>query len=62
MTGTHQDAYYWVGSLSTTIAHAVTSDDPKPLLKTALQAFLETRPPGNELGDLLRATIREEHR
>ena len=55
--GEIKDPHYWVGHLSTTIAHAVTSPDPKPVLKSALREFLADRPPGNELGDLLRITL-----
>jgi hypothetical protein len=42
-----------------TVAVASTHPDPGPVLKSALREFLETRPPGNELGDMLRATIRD---
>ncbi len=54
-----RDAHFWVGSLSTTIACALTSPDPKPVLKSALREFLRERPEGNELGDLLRITLGE---
>ena len=49
----------WVGALAMTIAVATTTPDPHPMLKSALKEFLRDRPPGNELGDMLRTTIRE---
>jgi len=52
-----RDEHYWVGHLSTTIAIATTEPDPKPVLRSALREFLADRPPGNELGDLLRITL-----
>lgn len=52
-------ADYWVGSLSMTVALAATRTDPQPLLRSALKEFLATRPPGNELGDMLRTILDE---
>jgi len=54
-----RDPHYWMGHLAMTVAVATTTPDPKPVLKTALREFLRTRPPGNELGDLIRSTIKE---
>ena len=56
---TDKDEHYWVGALSMTVAVASTHPEPQPILKSALREFLATRPPGNELGDLLRQTLRE---
>ncbi len=53
------DADYWVGSLAMTVALASTDPEPKRILDSALREFLATRPPGNELADMLRTTIRE---
>jgi hypothetical protein len=50
---------YWLGSLSMTVALAVRDPEPRPLLRTALADFLKERPPGDELGDLLRQTLKE---
>ena len=52
-----KDEHYWVGHLATTIAIASTDPEPRPILKSALREFLADRPPGNELGDLLRITL-----
>ena len=49
---------FWVGHLSTTIAHAAVSTDPKPVLHSALREFLATRPDGDGLGDRLRDTLK----
>lgn len=57
MTTLDKDSHYWVGHLSMTVAEAATTDDPKPVLRSALREFLSDRPPGNELGDLLRETL-----
>ena len=54
-----RDEHYWVGSLAMTVAVASTHPEPVPILKSALREFLKDRPPGNELGDLLRQTLRE---
>lgn len=54
-----RDEHYWVGALSMTLAVASITPDPKPVIKSGLEEFLRDRPPGNELGDLLRITIRE---
>ena len=51
------DPHFWVGHLSTTIAHAAVSPDPKPVLQSALREFLAERPSGDTLGDLLRSTV-----
>lgn len=56
---TQQGNDYWVGSLAMTVAVAATAPDPQPVLDSALRRFLATRPPGNELGDILRATLNE---
>ncbi len=53
-----RDADYWVGSLSMTVALAATDPNPKPLLRSALREFLAERQPGNELGDMLRETLK----
>jgi hypothetical protein len=53
----YRDSDYWVGSLAMTIALASKEPDPQPVLKNALREFLQDRPPGNELGDLLRITL-----
>ena len=50
---------YWLGSLAMTVALAVRDPEPRPLLRTALADFLKERPPGDELGDLLRQTLKE---
>ena len=52
-------AHYWVGALSTTVAIAATEPDPHPLLRAALREFLKERPPGDRLGDEIRATLKE---
>ena len=54
---TQRDEHYWVGALSMTIAVAAVSPDPRPVLKPVLRDFLKDRPPGNELGDMLRAEL-----
>ena len=54
-----RDEHYWIGALAMTVAVATTTPDPHPMLKSALREFLRDRPPGNELGDMLRTTIRE---
>jgi hypothetical protein len=54
-----RDADYWVGALSMTVALAATDQNPKPLLRSALRDFLKDRPPGDELGRILRATVQE---
>ena len=54
-----RDNDWWVGSLAMTVAIASTDPEPRPILKSALREFLAERPPGNELADMLRATIRE---
>ena len=59
MTTLDKDSHYWVGYLSMHLASAAVEPDPKPILRTALREFLSTRPPGNELGDLLRATLNQ---
>lgn len=51
--------HYWVGHLSHTIALAATDPEPQPILRSALRDFLRDRPPGNELGDLLRTTLKD---
>lgn len=48
---------FWVGSLAMTIAWAATDPEPKPVLRSALREFLRDRPPGDELGDMLRDTL-----
>jgi hypothetical protein len=50
---------YWLGSLAMTVALATRDPEPRPLLRTALADFLRERPPGDELGDLLRQTLKE---
>ena len=52
-----RDEHYWVGHLAMTVAVATTEPDPKPVLRSALREFLAERPPGNQLGDLLRDTL-----
>lgn len=54
-----RDEHYWIGHLSMTVAVAATATEPKPILRSALREFLAERPPGNELGDLLRVTLKE---
>lgn len=54
-----RDADYWVGSLSMTLAQAATTEEPQPIIRSALREFLRDRPPGNELGDMLRTTLKE---
>ena len=54
-----RDNDWWVGSLAMTVAIASTDPEPHPILKSALREFLAERPPGNELADLLRTTIKE---
>jgi hypothetical protein len=54
-----RDEHYWVGSLSTTIAIAATDPEPQPILRSAIKEFLRGRPAGNELGDRLRAILKE---
>lgn len=50
---------YWVGSLAYTVAAASVDPNPRPLLKNAIREFLRERPPGDELGDMLRRELRE---
>lgn len=52
-----RDEHYWIGALSMTLAVASTTPDPQPIIKSGLEEFLADRPPGNELGDMLRTTI-----
>jgi hypothetical protein len=56
---TERDAHYWVGSLAMTVACASKAPDPGPILRPAIRRFLHDHPPGNELGDYLRATLKE---
>ena len=53
-----RDEHYWVGALAMTVAVASTHPDPHPVLKSALREFLKDRPPGNELGDMIRRELK----
>lgn len=55
----HHSADYWVGNLAMAVAVASKDPDPKPILRSTLREFLAERPPGNELGDLLREAMRK---
>lgn len=50
---------YWVGYLSQTAAIAARADDPQPILKSALRAFLRERPAGDRLAAEVRSTLKE---
>ena len=54
-----RDAHYWVGSLAMTVAVASEDPEPQPILRSALREFLADRPPGCELAQILRATLKE---
>ena len=54
-----RDEHYWMGSLAMTVAMAATSPDPKPVLRSAMREFLRDRPPGCELAQILRTTLKE---
>lgn len=49
---------YWYGNLAMTVACATRAPDPTPLLKIVLKDFLRDHPPGNPLGDMLRAELK----
>ena len=53
-----QSESYWVGALSMTVAIASRDPEPQPLLRSALREFLAARPPGDELGDMLREELK----
>jgi hypothetical protein len=50
---------YWVGNLAMTLAVATVTPDPQAILRPSLRKFLKDRPPGDELGDMIRQTLKE---
>ena len=54
-----QSESFWVGNLAMTVTLASRHPEPGPMLRSALREFLREHPPGNELGDLLRQTLKE---
>jgi hypothetical protein len=55
----YRGADYWVGNLATAVAIAATTQDPRPVLRSALKDFLRDRPAGDPLGDMIRSTLKE---
>ena len=53
------DSEYWLGRATMAVAQATVHPNPQSYCRGFLKEFLKDRPPGCELAQILRSTLKE---